>query len=75
MIITHRNVLLRSVDSVVAGIAIEHRKTTHPEVDVVDYEEKRKVKIYDLALNLSSISSSLVQFKHLRLTMAPAFFC
>ena len=29
------NVLLRSVDSVVAGIVIEHRKTIYPEDDAV----------------------------------------
>ena len=29
------NALLRSVDSVVAGIVIEHRKTIHPEDDAV----------------------------------------
>ena len=33
------NVLLRSVDSVVAGIAIEHRKTIDPEDDAVDSAE------------------------------------
>jgi len=33
------NVLLRSVDSVVAGIVIEHRKTIDPEDDAVDSAE------------------------------------
>ena len=31
--------LLRSVDSVVAGIVIEHRKTIDPEDDAVDSAE------------------------------------
>ena len=33
------NVLLRSVDSVVAGLAIQHRKTEYPEDDVVTVTE------------------------------------
>ena len=37
--VRYGNALLRSVDSVVAGIVIEHRKTIHPEDDAVDSAE------------------------------------